>query len=264
MIGLDAHSLEADAGADGVDILAVGADRDLRPVAGLADDLEYVHGLVVDLGNLELEDLPHEFGVSPREDDEGTHPSLLDLDDHRLDAVVGVVGLARGLVLLREEALDLAQVDEDVAVLLALVVTDDYLADLRLILGILSVPRYLAEGLAGRLLGEHDGLEVEFVRIDRKLEDVAHLGAVRHLLGLLERDLEDRVVDFLDDGFLGVDVDALVVVPEPYDGVLVGAVLLLIRRHQGVLERLYDEVLGYTFLVDELTYRFCHFGGHIA
>ena len=102
------------------------------------------------------------------------------------------------------------------------------------------------------------------MRIDGQLEDVAHLGAIRHLLGLFERDLENRIVDLLDDRLLGVDVHALVVVLEPDDGVLVGAVLLLICGHQGIFDRLYDEVFGYALLVDELPYRFCHFGSHMT
>jgi len=202
--------------------------------------------------------------VRARKDDERTHPPLLHLDDHRLDPVVRVVGLARRLVLLGKEALDLAEVDEDVAVLLPLVVPDDYLADLRLVLGVLRVAGYLAERLAGSLLGQHDRLEIEFVRIDGQLEDVADLGAVRHLLRLLEGDLQDRIVHVLDDGLLGVDVHAFVIVLESDDGVLVRAVLLLVCGHEGILDRLYDEVLGYALLVDELPYRFCHFGSHMT
>ena len=261
---LDAYPFEADAGAHGIDILAVGIDRDLRPVTGFAHDLEDVDGLVVDLGDLELKYLPHELGMSPREDDERTHPPFLHLDDHSLDAVVGVVSLARRLVLLGEKAFDLPEVDEDVPVLLALVVPDDDLADLRLVLGVLGVSGYLAKGLARRLLREHDRLKVELVRIDGQLEDVAHFGAVRHFLGLFERDLQDGVVDFLDDGLLRVDIHALVIVLEPDDGVLVGTVLLLICGHQGIFDRLDDEVLGYALLVDELPYRFCHFGSHMT
>jgi hypothetical protein len=173
-----------------------------------------------------------------------------------------MVCLAGGLVFLGEDALDLAEVDVDIAVPLPLIVPDYYLADLRLILGVLGVAGDFAQRLPRGLLGEHDGLQVEFAGIHRKLEDVADLGLVAVGPRLFERYLEDRIVEFLDDGLFRVYVHALVLFPEADDGVLARSVFLLVGGEERLLDRLYDEVLGYALLADELPYRFGHFGSH--
>ena len=58
-----------DAGADRVDAVGVGDDRDLRAVAGLARDVGDLHEAVGDLGHLELEERLDQLGVAARDDD---------------------------------------------------------------------------------------------------------------------------------------------------------------------------------------------------
>ena len=64
-----ARAARADAGADRVDAVGVGDDRDLRAVAGLAGHVDDLDEAVGDLRHLELEELLDELGVAPRDDD---------------------------------------------------------------------------------------------------------------------------------------------------------------------------------------------------
>ena len=189
-----------------------------------------------------------------REDDLQAGGGLGHLVDHRLDAVVRVVVLARALELLREDALGLAEVDVDVAVPLALVVPDDHLADLVLVLRVQGVLLDLAQALPRLLLGalHRDAVEIPRVHLDQQL--VADLRLLVQLLGLLEGHLVDGVVEVvLEDDLLAREQrDLGAVVAEAHDGVVAHAELALVRGEEEVLDGAHDQVLGDPPLLDEL------------
>ena len=67
--------------------------------------------LLLDLGDLVLEQPAHEVGVRSRQDDLDAMAHLADVEDDRLDALADVVRFAGNLLAARQERLDLAQGD---------------------------------------------------------------------------------------------------------------------------------------------------------
>src|SRR4029079_18906353 len=111
-----ARPARADARADRVDAAGMGDDGDLRAVAGLAGDVGDLDQAVRDLGDLELEQLLDQLGVTPRHDDRRALGRGGDLLDHGLDPLRVVVALAVDLLGLGQQRLDpLTQLDERVA-----------------------------------------------------------------------------------------------------------------------------------------------------
>src|SRR5690606_34344194 len=184
--GLDAAALHADAGADGVD-RAVAADHaDLGPAARVAGGSLDLDDAVVDLGHFLREQLLHELGMRPAEEDLRSAVVALDLHDQRADALADARGLARDLLVAADHALGAAEVDDHVAELDRL---DDPGDDLTgAVLEFLELP--LALGVAD-LLEDHllGALCVDAAEVDRRkrIDDVvAHRGARLELVGLLE------------------------------------------------------------------------------
>src|SRR4029078_10313081 len=114
---LHARALHADTGADRVDVAVARADGDLRTRPRLAGGRLDAHDLLVDLGDLHLEELLEQALVRARQDDLRTARRLVDVNDERDDAVAGAVRLARHLVADRQHRLGAAEVDDDVAAL---------------------------------------------------------------------------------------------------------------------------------------------------
>ncbi len=77
------------------------------------DGLE-LHDAVDDLGDLELEQALHQTGVRARHDDLRALRSLAHLDDVGLEAAAVVIVLVLHLLSLRQERLDLAEVEQRV------------------------------------------------------------------------------------------------------------------------------------------------------
>ena len=102
---------------------------------------------VRDLGDLELEEALDEAGVGARHDDLGAFGGLSDLDDVRLESAAVVVALVGDLLGLGQERLDLAEVEERVAVVALL---DDPGHDVAFAAGVLLVLA-VALGLADAL-----------------------------------------------------------------------------------------------------------------
>src|SRR5690606_19928306 len=127
---LDPRAAHADAGADAVDVRIVRAHRDLRPVARLARDPLDLDDALRDLRHLELEERAHEIGARPRERDLDAVRVLLEVLDEDLDAIADLELLAGHLLAARQEALDLAEVDDQVHAFLALDRSNDEGADL--------------------------------------------------------------------------------------------------------------------------------------
>ena len=96
--GQDPVSLDADAGADGVDVPFLALDGHLGPLARLPDNILDLDGSVGDLGDLELEELGQELGIGPGDDDLGPLESPANLDDDRFDAVAPLEFLVEELL----------------------------------------------------------------------------------------------------------------------------------------------------------------------
>ena len=205
-----------DARAHGVDLGVLGGDGDLRAVAGLAGERLDLDGAVGDLGDLELEEPPHELRARAGEDDLGSARRVLDLEEQAADAVAGLVLLARDLLLRGHDGLGLADVDVDVVALPAADRPGDDVADLVLEVVVdavlLELPEPLHHGLAGRL-----GRDAAQRRgVDLLLDELADHGAGLHGLRLLDMDLRLGVADGIDHlhqrpgvqlAVLGIDVD---------------------------------------------------------
>src|SRR4051812_26954438 len=262
-----ARAARADAGADRVDAVGVRDDRDLRAVAGLARDVGDLHQAVGDLRDLELEQLLDQLGVAARDDDRRALGGGRDLLDDRLDPLRVVVALAVDLLGLRQQRLDaLAQLDQRVARVGLLDDAGDELADPVAVLLEHHVALRLADALQDDLLGRLGGDAPEVVRGDVLLVDLVavllELGRVD--LGVLRLDglaglgvdvgpLVDRLDDQVGLQALGHDEldDAVVagVGVHLHARVLGRARLLLVRRQQGVLQRM-DEAVGRDALLD--------------
>src|SRR5262249_9063545 len=114
---LHARALDADAGADRVDVAIARADRDLRSGAWLASHRLDADDLLVDFGNFHLEELLDQALGGARENDLRTAGVALDVEHEGDNAVAGAIGLARHLLADRQDRLGAAEVDDDVAAL---------------------------------------------------------------------------------------------------------------------------------------------------
>ena len=153
----DAGASGADAGADRIDVLVVGPDRDLGAVPGLAGAGLDLDDAVGDLGHLELEEPLDETRVGAADDDLRALRRLADLDDVGLQAAVGLGTLVRHLLGLGQQRLDPTEVEQRVA---SVALLDDAGDDVALATGVLLVlhlpvdlaqalHHHLAEGLRG-------------------------------------------------------------------------------------------------------------------
>ena len=150
---LDPGAANADAGADGVDLGVDRGDGHLGAVAGLAGQGPDRDDLIGDLGDLQLEEAADEVGVGPAEDDLDPLADLADVEDDRPDPLAGVVALAGDLLAAGQDAVGLAEVDDDRPALEPLHGAGDQLAALVLELVEEAVALGLADLLDDDLLG---------------------------------------------------------------------------------------------------------------
>src|SRR5215472_9917004 len=134
----DPAANRADARALGVHALLVGLDGDLGAVPGLAGDLHDLHRAAGDLRHLQREQLAHQVRVRTRQRHRRAAVPLADSPDVAADALAVNVLLAGHLLGGWQHGLDLAEVDEHRARVLALL---DHARD-----DVALVPRVLAEG----------------------------------------------------------------------------------------------------------------------
>ena len=142
-----------DAGADGVDLGVDRCDGDLGAIAGLAGQRPDRDDLVGDLGDLQLEQTPHEVGMGAAEDDLDPLADLADVEDDGADPLVGVVAFAGNLLAAGQDGVGLAQVDDDRAALEPLHRPGDQVAALVLEFVEEAVALGLADLLDDHLLG---------------------------------------------------------------------------------------------------------------
>jgi hypothetical protein len=191
-------ALHADAGADGIDAAVAADHADLGArtrVTGGGLDLD---DAVVDLGHFLREELLHELGVGAAQEDLRTTVLTLDLQDQRADTLAHADGFTRDLLIAADDTLSAAQVDDHMTEFDRLDHAGDDFARAVLELGVLAVALGIAHLLEDDLLG---ALRVDAAQINRgqRVDDiVADLGALLQLLGLLEVDLLEVVLDHLD------------------------------------------------------------------
>ncbi len=206
-------------------------------MTGLAGDGLELHDPVEQLRHLELEEPLHQTRVGAADDDLGALRGLADLDDVRLEAAAVLVALVLHLLGLGQQRLDLAQVQQRVALVRLL---DDPGDDVALAAGVLLVLHLalrLTDALEDHLLRGLRGDAAEVVRrVVPLLDDLAFLV---ELLG-----------DDVDVAGLDVDLDQRLVrrVGHP-----------LVRGHQRVRERLEHDLDGDALLALDRVERLHHF-----
>ena len=207
---------------------------------GLACDGLELDDVVDDLGHLELEEPLHEAGVRARHHDLRALGGLADLDDVGLEAAAVVVVLVLDLLGLRQQRLDLAEVEQRVA---GVGLLDDAGDDVALAAGVLLVLHLalgLADALEDHLLGRLRGDATEVVgRV------VPLAGDVAVLVELLR--------DHLDVAGLHVDLD------QRFLGRVGHA---LVRGEERVRERLEHDLDRDALLALDVLERFHHLGIH--
>ncbi len=196
--GLDPAAAHADAGADGVDARIVRDHRNLGPAPGIAGDRLDLDDAVVDLGHLLGEQLGHELGVGPREED--LRPARLaahvvDVGPH---PVALMEGLARQQLVAAQKRLGPAEIDHHVAVLHPLDETVHDLACAVLVLLVLALALGLAHLLHDHLLGGLGGDAPELDRRQGLDQLVADRGVGLARPGVFDRDLGRRIFDLVD------------------------------------------------------------------
>ena len=114
---LDACPAQTNACAHRIDLLVGAVDSHLGPVASLTGEGANLDSPVGDFADLGLEETTDEIGMAARKNDLRSTRTVLDCDDVGPDAVPDVVFLGRNPLTLPHDALELAQVDKDVATL---------------------------------------------------------------------------------------------------------------------------------------------------
>src|SRR5690606_5828983 len=162
----------ADAGAYRIHVGLVGPNGDLGAVSGFPGYGFNLHDAVVDLGHFQLKQALEQPGVGAGNHHLGAFGRLADLGDVHLDTGARLVGLARHLLAGHQHRLDAAQVDDDVAMILALHDAGDDVADAVGVLLIAEGALGLADALPHHLLG---GLRGDAAEIPRRNLDLDHV-----------------------------------------------------------------------------------------
>src|SRR5690606_17878349 len=163
--GLHTRAPHADAGADGVYGAVVGDHADLGARPRIAGDGLDLDDAVVDLRHFHLEQFRHELRIGPGKEDLRPARFAADILDVAADPVVRAVAFAADLLVSPQDRLAPADVDDDVAVFLALdhAVDDRALAVLEFLE--LAVALGLAHLLQDHLLG---GLRGDAAKVHRR------------------------------------------------------------------------------------------------
>src|SRR2546422_485932 len=190
--GLHARAAHADAGADRIDALVVGEDRDLRPYAGVARrglDLEQAF---LDLRHLELEQLHDELRRGARQDQLRAARLAVDLHHPGAHPVADPEVLLRDHVLARQQRLEPAGLDDGAAALHALHRAGDQLVATRqeVVQDLLALG--VADALQDHLLRSLRADAAELDRLERLLDEVLQLDIRFALLRFRQRDLRRR------------------------------------------------------------------------
>ncbi len=194
---LDPAALHPHAGAHRVDIGVVGGDGDLGPHARLPGGPHDGHDTLADFRDLGAEKGDDKIRVRPRQHDLRPPRILQHVQDEGPDAVAAAVALLGDLLAHRQDALGLAEIDDDVPPIDPL---HDPVDDLAPALDEDSVDRILLRVLQlldDDLLGGLGGDAAEGVRVHLGAEAVADLAVRVEQATLTEADLKHRILDHL-------------------------------------------------------------------
>src|ERR1700692_20289 len=230
----DAARLRTETGADRVDFEAMRMDRDFGAAARFARDRHDLDDVVVDLGNLALEQALHQAFRRTREDDLRTLIGLAHVEHEGVDAVVDSVVLARHLFRERQKRFGAAEVDIHVALFVTLHRPVDDVVQLLAVLVEDCVALRFANALNDDLLCRLRRNPPKTLR-----RDLFVVIVTRFVLpsGFLLRDLDLRIFDVLDDGPAMIDlVFAGVAIHVDHD-VGLAAVIALVGGNQRRFER---------------------------
>src|SRR5690606_34742866 len=195
---LHAAALHADAGADRIDAGIVADHADLGAAARIAGGGLDLDDAVVDFGHFLREQLLHEIGMRAGEKDLGAAIVAFDLHDQRTDALTHTSRLARDLLVAANDSLGAAEIDDHMAEFNGFDHPGDDFAGAVLEFLKLTLTLGIADFLEDHLLG---ALRVDTAGIDRRQridDEIADCGTGLELLSLLDIDLFEIVLDFLD------------------------------------------------------------------
>src|SRR5690606_9227874 len=195
---LVAATLHADARADWVDARIATDHADLGATARIAGGGLDLDDAVVNFGHFLGEQLLHELRVRTAQENLRSAVITLDLHDQRPHAFTDTSGLARDLLVTADDAFGPAEIDDHVTELDRLDHPGDDLAGAVLEFLVLTLALGVADLLEDHLLG---ALRIDATEVDRRQridDEVADLGTRLQLLGLLQIDLLEIVLNFFD------------------------------------------------------------------
>ncbi len=264
--GLHAHALHAHAGAHGVHVLVAALHRDLGALAGLARNGADNHGVVVDLGNLRLEEVLHQFRRGAAHDHLRSLGGAVHLEQHHAHALAYGELLQPRLLALGAARLGFAQVVDDV---LALDALDRRVQDFFFAVRVFLEDRValgLADLLEDDLLGQLRGDAAQRAGVAIDADFAAHFHARRQLIGLGQRDLVDRILDLIlvgDHCLVDVGRNLAGLLVQFPAHVFLGLVVLARGQGDGLLDRADNDAgVDALLLAQELDALIQNVGGH--
>ena len=214
---LHAGSAHPDASTDGIDLRVIAPDGDLGAETRFAGDGADVHGVIGNLVYLSLKQAADEIRVAARKDNLRAAAFVLHRKHVTTDAVTDIVIFTLHPLLVRHDALELAEIDHHVVALEAAHRSGNDVARTVLELLVDHFLLRLAEALHHRLLCSLDGDAAEILRGNIELKCSADLRRSVLLLCKAYRNLVELVLVVVigNDGkgsensgitFLGINV----------------------------------------------------------
>jgi len=239
---LYAHATHPDTGAHRIHARLQRSNRHLGPRSRLAGDGLDLHGAVIDLGDLQLEQAAQKPLVAARGND--LRPAARALHFRQVDpqTLVEAIVLARNLLAPRQQSLRLAEADGHTPGT-RVNTAHHAVGQFSHTVGKLKVDGValrLADALHDHLLGRLRGDAAKVPRLDLRLEDVPQPHCRVLLLCISQRDLRVRVLHLGHDDAVHKDARLTGLAIDAYPDVLVRSVVLLVGGDQRSLDRLDD------------------------
>ena len=237
---LHARPLESDAGADRIDRVVAREHGDLRAAADFAGGRADLDDVLLNLGDLELEERLDEERVATAQNESRTLGRFLDALEHGANRLALVIVLAVILLAIRNDRFRFAELvehDDELAAFDLLHFAGEQVADARRELVANAGALALTNALNDSLLGGLHGGSPEHGEVDRLFHDVADLEAFVEGFGVVDGDLVARVLDGRDDRLQEDDANVALAVVDVDFGLNVRAVLLREGGENAVLEQ---------------------------
>src|SRR5581483_2485547 len=232
--------LHADTSAHRIDVLVFGHHGDLGALPRLTGNGANHNRVVVNLGYLSLEEVTHQLGSGAGNHDLRALGGPLDPHDDDARPLAGSKRFQSRLLLARHAPFGLTQIDDHVLALGPLYRGVNDLADAPDVLVIDRIALGLAHLLKDDLLGKLGGNASQHVSRLIGAQFAAHFGRGIDPLGIVERDLRERVLDqivSLDNGAHRIGADLAAFFIELRAQVLLRLVVLARGDDNGVFDR---------------------------